>query len=467
MHTEDHPLSYGTFEGTIPEGEYGGGTVMLWDRGSWEPKGDPHYGLKKGHLAFQLYGERLKGGWDLVRMHGDGNGKKENWLLIKQKDEQALNDGAADRFLQDLASSVTTHRTMDEISIDAPPPTPTSKISKSMSKLMADYPDVELATLADAPPEGEEWVHEIKFDGYRLLGFLTDGEVRLRTRNGNDWTRKFPSLSSSIGKLKAKSAVLDMEAVVLDKAGKSNFQAMQHALGEKGSPQSIQAYVFDLLYLDGKNMTRAALVDRKKALEALLKKSKDSKFLLYSDHVAGRGAEMLQSSCAMGLEGIISKRSDSAYLMGRQKSWLKSKCVKRQEFVIIGYTAARKGSRAIGALHLGYRDKTDFKYAGKVGTGFGMKDAQELYERLSQLKISAPAIKEIPRSVLKTAMWVKPELLCEVSFTEWTEDGHIRHPSFQGLREDKSPQEVVMEQPMHVKSGNHQTKKSDRSMYWA
>jgi bifunctional non-homologous end joining protein LigD len=449
VRTEDHPLSYGKFEGTIPKGQYGGGTVMLWDRGSWEPKGDPRAGLKKGHLAFNLHGERLKGGWDLIRMRTDE--KKENWLLIKEKDAEAVDSAAAIRFLEKESVSVNTHRSMDEIAIDAPSATKTPEAaSRAIAKLMNRYTDVELATLVDAPPEGDQWLHEIKFDGYRLLAFLAEGEVRLRTRNGNDWTHKFPSLYAAVAKLNAKTAVLDMEAVVLDAAGKSSFQAMQHALGEGGDRQAVQGYVFDLLYLDGKNLTGAPLADRKKALENLLKKSRGDKYLHYSDHVIGRGTGMIAKACSMGLEGVVSKLADSPYVTGRQNSWLKSKCIKRQEFVIIGYTTAKTGTRAIGALLLGYNDQDKMKYAGKVGTGFGMKDAQELYDRLARLSTKTPAVKNLPRGILRTAHWVKPALLCEVSFTELTEDDHIRHPSFQGLREDKKPQEVTIERPVTI-----------------
>jgi bifunctional non-homologous end joining protein LigD len=460
VHVEDHPLSYGTFEGTIPKGQYGGGTVMLWDRGTWEPKGDPHDGLKKGHLAFTLHGERLRGDWDLIRMRGDG--KKENWLLIKENDDEALKNGAAGTFLEKEAFSITTHRSMDEIAVGAPPAGKTREAGKAITKLMKEYPDVQLATLVEVPPEGDQWLHEIKFDGYRLLAFLADGEVRLRTRNGNDWTHKFPSIYTSVPKLKAKSAVLDMEAVVLDNAGKSSFQAMQQALGEGGDRLLVQAYIFDLLHVDGRDMTGEALTVRKKRLETLWEKSGDDRYLHYSDHVVGHGAEMIAKSCSVGLEGIVSKLTDAPYRSGRQKGWLKCKCIKRQEFVIIGYTAARKGSRAIGALHLGYNDKGEMKYAGKVGTGFGMKDAQDLYERLVKLETEDPAIKGLPRSILRSAHWVRPALLCEVSFTEWTGDGHIRHPSFQGLREDKKAQEVTMEKPVRINRGNSGGKKVDR-----
>ncbi len=302
VHTEDHPLSYGTFEGTIPEGEYGGGTVMLWDRGSWEPVSDPHAGLKKGHLSFILHGERLTGGWDLVRMGKEG--KKENWLLIKKKDEAARPNGDAAGLLVDEKLSVKTGRSMDEIALGAHAPTENSKKSAALKDLVRAYGSVELATLVDRPPEGDAWIHEIKFDGYRLLGFVAGGEARLVTRNGNDWTRSFPGIYAAVSKLKARAAVIDMEAVVLDAAGKSNFQSMQQALGEGGNSQAIQAYVFDLLHLDGKDLRGEELLARKAALEKLLKKSRQDKFLYYSDHVAGLGADMLAKACAMGLEGI-------------------------------------------------------------------------------------------------------------------------------------------------------------------
>ena len=456
VRTEDHPVSYGSFEGTIPEGEYGGGTVMLWDRGTWEPKGDPHEGLTKGHLAFSLHGERLQGAWNLVRMHGNRNGHRENWLLIKQKDSQALDSPHSSHFLESENTSVTTGRSMDEIAVD----TPASDVhvnghrhkSKTLTQLVKKYPRVQLATLVDWPPPGNDWLHEVKFDGYRLLGYLADGQVLLQTRNENDWTQKFPSVRASLSKLKAKSAVLDFEAVALDRVGRSDFQTLQQALGEGGERQRIQGFVFDLLYLDGRDLSRRPLIERKRQLEHLLKKSQDSRFLHYSDHVVGQGKQVIEKSCAMGLEGVVSKMVDAPYLSGRQRNWLKSKCIKRQEFVIIGYTAAKKGNRAIGALHLGYNQNGHLQYAGKVGTGFGMRDADELYEKLAKLETKHLPVEHLPRNRLSGAHWVKPSLLCEVAFTEWTSDGYIRHPSFQGLREDKPAQEVKKENPVIVHS---------------
>ena len=452
VRTEDHPLAYGSFEGTIPKGEYGGGTVMLWDRGTWKPKGDPHAGLKKGHLAFELHGERLKGGWDLVRMRGDK--KRENWLLIKHADPDAApgSDGA---FLDGLAFSVTTGRSMEEIAGGAKPANgrkPHAKAAATLKRLVDRYPGPQLATLVDQAPEGDQWVHEIKFDGYRLLGFVAGGAARLRTRNGNDWTESFPAIATALARLKIDSAVLDMEAVLLDPEGKSSFQALQAALGEAGHPEQIVAYGFDVLYLNGSDLTTLPLTERKEQLKALLAKSDQSE-LRYSEHFAVDGAEMYKQACAKGLEGIISKRTDAPYVAGRQKSWLKVKCSMRQEFIIIGYSGAKSGGRALGALYLGYKKDGALRYAGKVGTGFTMQSARELAERLRKIEAAKPILtrdetKGMGAGEWRAVHWVKPKLLGEVSFTEWTGDGRIRHPSFQGLREDKDAADVKQEKPV-------------------
>ena len=480
VRTEDHPLSYGSFEGTIPKGQYGGGTVMLWDEGTWEPKGDPRAGLEKGHLSFALHGERLKGGWGLIRMRGDG--KRENWLLVKENDGEARQNGANEKFLNDLASSVKTGRSMDEIAegqasaskaaVKTKPRTG-SKTKKAppsgngLKRLMDLYPAVQLATLVDEPPQGEEWLHEIKFDGYRLLGFVSGGASALRTRNGKDWTGSFPSLAAAMEKLKAKDAVLDMEAVIVDEKGKSSFQALQAALGDGGKPEKIVAYVFDLLHLDGKDLTRLPLIERKEELENLLKKSKQENWLRYSAHITGEGEAMFAKACEMGLEGIISKRANAPYVAGRQKSWLKIKCSLRQEFIILGFSDARTGGRALGALYLGYKKDGELRYAGKVGTGFSMKSARELAERFDRMTAEKPTLSRAETEGLaagewKSVHWIKPSLLCEVAFTEWTQDGRIRHPSFQGLREDKEARDVKQETPEKTsaapKSGNERSK---------
>jgi bifunctional non-homologous end joining protein LigD len=321
-----------------------------------------------------------------------------------------------------------------------------------LKRLMERYTEVQLATLVDKAPEGEEWIHELKFDGYRLLGFVAGGAARLRTRNGSDWTERFPSLVSTLVHLKIDSAVLDMEAVLLDPEGISNFQALQAALGEGGHPERIVAYAFDLLYLDGSDLTRLPLTELKDKLKALLAKSHQS-VLRFSEHFAVDGAEMHKQACAKGLEGIVSKRADALYVAGRQKTWLKVKCSLRQEFIIIGYSGAKRGERALGALYLGYKKGSALRYAGKVGTGFSMTGARELAARLQKIESVEPVLtraetKGMGAGEWRAVHWVKPKLLCEITFTEWTNDGRIRHPSFQGLREDKDASDVKQEKPM-------------------
>lgn len=324
----------------------------------------------------------------------------------------------------------------------------------AIAELRDRYPGVQLATLVDTVPTGSEWVHEIKFDGYRLLGFRAGQSGQLITRNGKDWTEKFPAISAALLSLDADSAVLDMEAVVVNKHGKTSFQSLQNALGEGGEPEGIVAYVFDLLHLNGEDLTKLPLTGRKQKLEAVLGKSK---ILRYSSHIAGQGREMFAKACETGLEGIISKEAKAPYLIGRGKSWLKIKCSLRQEFIIVGYSDPHKGQRALGALYLGYCKDGALQYAGKVGTGFTMKSAAELAERLTKISVQTPVMSRAEAGGLglgewQRVHWVKPILLCEVSFTEWTGDGHIRHPSFQGLREDKAAAEVKKEAPVTSKS---------------
>ena len=322
--------------------------------------------------------------------------------------------------------------------------------SHTIAELMERYPHVQLATLVDAVPEGDNWVHETKFDGYRLLGFRAGQTVRLITRNGKDWTGSFPSLARALSVLDCDNAVLDMEAVVLDSHGKTDFQSLQNALGEDGDRRPIIAYVFDLLYLDGEDLTKRPLLGRKEKLKALLGTSKT---LRYSDHIMGQGEQMFGEACKAGLEGIISKLTDAQYVPGRGRSWLKIKCSLRQEFIIVGFSDPRKGERALGALYLGYQQNGVLQYAGKVGTGFTMKSARELTDRLTRISSAQPVLSRTETVGLGAGEWgavhwVNPILLCEVSFTEWTADGRIRHPSFQGLREDKSASQVRKETPV-------------------
>ena len=328
----------------------------------------------------------------------------------------------------------------------------TSVSENQLARLTRRYPEVQLATLVDVPPEGSQWLHEMKFDGYRLLGFVSGRVPLLRTRNGKDWTGSFPSLRSALEGLKVKDAVLDMEAVMLDARGKSSFQDLQNALGEGGSASRIVAYVFDLLHLDGIDLTTLPLVQRKEKLRTLLRTSKQGAWLRYSEHIAGHGSEMFAKACQSGFEGIVSKEGNAPYVAGRQRSWLKIKCTQRQEFMILGFSDARKGERALGALYLGYRKDGTLHYAGKVGTGFSMKSARDLVDRFARLSAKQPILTRVETTGLgagewRSIHWVKPALLCEVAFTEWTQDGLIRHPSFQGLREDKDASEVKQEMP--------------------
>ncbi len=317
-----------------------------------------------------------------------------------------------------------------------------------MAGLVRAYPDVQLATLSSEPPEGSDWLHEVKFDGYRLLGFLADGQVLLRTRNGKDWTAKFPAIAKALLGIRASDAVVDMEAVVLNEFGTSSFASLQQALSKDGNRAGIIAFAFDLLHLKGKSCTSLPLVKRKQKLNALLQRGDPA--IRYSSHILGSSTHLIDEACSRGLEGIISKRSTAPYVGGRQHSWLKTKCLKRQEFIILGYSAPRSGTRALGALYLGYKRGRKLCYAGKCGTGFSMESARSLVEQLKAVnspQIDREDAADLPTLEWRSIQWVEPSTICEVAFTEWAGKGRIRHPSFQGLREDKSASEVVQEKP--------------------
>ena len=463
VHVEDHPLAYGDFEGTIPKGEYGGGTVMLWDHGSWSPIGDAERGYKKGKLDFELHGERLKGRWHLVRMHGNrrGDEKRENWLLIKGKDQYADEDG--DAALEKYQTSVVSDRNMESLATgkskvwkskgakEAPSPEPAKakakllpKRSKKKAGALAPPKFIapQLATLVSKPPEGTNWVHEVKFDGYRLEARIDHAEVNLITRNANDWTDRFKDIAAALATLPCQNAILDGEAVHMTTDGTMSFHALQNALST-GKKENLQFWVFDLLFLDGEDVRDQPLVERKALLKELLKKP--PKRIHFSDHLNASGAQVLHQACSASLEGIISKRADDVYHSGRGESWLKSKCIKEQELVIGGYTTQPKHPGALGALLMGYYSKNDFIFAGKVGTGFSHSEGHALLIKLKKLEQKQPPFKSIPRLAARGAFFAKPELVAHVNFTEWTHDGVMRHPSFQGLREDKPAPQVVRE----------------------
>ena len=458
VHVEDHPLDYGAFEGVIPEGEYGGGTVLLWDRGIWVPlNSDPEAAYRKGSLKFTLKGEKLHGNWALVRMGGKAaNERHENWLLIKERDDAALPQ-SGDAVVTDNPLSVTTGRSLDTIASDRDwvwhsnrednekPPirsVPLERLPGARKGPMPENIKPQLAALSDKAPEGDEWLHEIKYDGYRLLARIEDGEVRLITRGGLDWTAKFPALADRLGELPLDSVVIDGELVHLEPKGTTSFSGLQDAISS-GKTGTLNFYAFDLLYRDGWDLTGAALEDRKAALAEIISPNQQG-MLRYSDHQIGRGPAFLSQACNFALEGIVSKRRTEPYRPGRSRSWLKSKCRNREEFVIIGYTDPEGSREGFGALLVGYYDpQGKLRYAGRVGTGFNTGQLIQLHRRLASLARPDPTV-ALPKGVARKGVhWIEPRLVAEVEFATWTADAIVRQASFQGLREDKDARDVV------------------------
>ncbi len=431
IQTEDHPLDYVGFEGEIPAGEYGGGSVVIWDQGYWVPENDPAEGFPDGKLDFELHGTRMDGHWALVRF-GKRNGRSDNqknWLLIKRKDPIATNTkNNGNRLAAEMASA-----RVDPGAVEG---------AKRGSMPIGVSP--QLASLVDTAPSGSAWFNEPKLDGYRLLCCIDHGAVTLLTRNGNDWTNKFPTIAAQAAALPCQQAVIDGEAVVYDEAGVTDFQRLQSAIGQLDP--AIVLVAFDLLYLDGWDLRNAALRDRKLVLHDLLKQSNPT--IRYGDHVVGQGPEFFAQACVVGLEGIIAKKADDPYRETRTQSWRKIKCHQRQEFVIIGFTEPSGSRKGFGSLALGVRDEpgAPLRYVGKVGTGFSEETLQNLHRRLKGIERKKPAIPGLTaRDVGKPVHWVDPQLVAEIVYREWTEDGHLRHASFQGLREDKPAAEVVEE----------------------
>ena len=461
VRTEDHPREYNKFEGVIPDRQYGAGPVMIWDEGTWLPDDDPERMEKKGHMTFTLEGGRMKGRWHLVRMRREG--KRENWLLIKGADEFALKPNESGKFLRQENTSIVTGRTMAEIIHHADGNTPAGRKRKNkvssekaakavkknpptLDRLLKDFDGIELATLAANPPGGSDWIHEIKYDGYRLMAFIRDGKVILRTRGMKDWTHKFPGLAAALKKIKTESAVLDMEACVSDSHGRTSFSLLQEALSG-GRTEGIEGWIFDLLHLDGEDLRALPLVDRKARLERLLKDTEAP--LHYSGHFES-SPRLLARACKLGAEGLVSKRKDSRYRGRRTREWIKSKCGLAQEFVIGGFMPAKDRDKAVGSLLLGYYNKGRFVYAGKVGTGFSRAVARDVYKKLIVLRAAQSSFTTRPPRGLREYVFVKPQVLCEISFLEWTADGHVRHPSFKGIREDKAPKSVKKEAPVKI-----------------
>jgi bifunctional non-homologous end joining protein LigD len=465
VRTEDHPLSYATFEGTIPKGQYGGGTVMLWDRGSWtpEPGKDPRKTLEEGHLHFTLDGERMKGEWVMFRLKPRAGERGENWILKKVDDAHA---GSPTGLTEKYLTSVKTGRTMNEIAAGKKP---SSSFQRKLESLLPArkkrdsglrrndgkergfprFREPQKATLVDSVPAGSAWLHEMKYDGYRCLLALAGGAARIYTRSGLDWTDKFPEIAGAAGTIQCDSALLDGEIVALDDKGNTGFSALQQAISEGG--RGLTLLLFDALEIDGEKLDRLPNLERKQRLGSLLGEGRPP-FILYADHVLGKGEQLFEAMCDAGQEGIISKKADAPYRSGRTKAWLKVKCTRRQEFVIAGWSESDKKGRGFRALLLGLNENGRLRYAGKVGTGFSMALQHELRARLDRLATDKPPV-EVPRADARGAHWVKPELVAEVAFAEFTADKVVRHASFLGLRGDKPAAEVVAELPQHLPKG--------------
>lgn len=588
MHVEDHPIEYNQFEGTIPAGQYGAGTVMIWDRGTWEPEGDPHKGYKKGHLDFRLNGEKLHGRWHLVRMRKRPGERGDPWLLIKSADEAARSERDKD-VLEEMPLSVATGRDMDEIAAGKKPAkrraarqpaekqtapamtasksasgttskpsakkaakaapkspagkkvpakntsakrasakkgfaknasskeassskkasskktpskkTPSKKTpaKKSSAKtaaktvsarrsapralsapaalkraaIEAPQPDhVEarqekksprlraapaakmpefvppcLALLSAKAPDSDAWVHEIKFDGYRMQARLSEGEVRLRTRTGLDWTGRFQSIADALAGLAQREALIDGEIVVETAEGVSSFSALQEEL-KSGRGDKFIYYAFDLLYCDGRDIRALPLIERKQMLRDLLAQLDDGGKVRFSEHFETSGSKLLEEACHLRLEGIVSKRKDAPYRSGRGGEWLKTKCSDRQELVIAGMVPATNDAKAVGSLVLGYYENGVLKYAGRTGTGFTHKSARALWRQLAPLKIDRVPFESMPPEERRArrAIWLEPRMVAEVEVRGWTHGGRVRHAAFKGLREDKDPKEIVREE---------------------
>jgi len=439
VQTEDHPLAYGAFEGRIPEGEYGAGDSIIWDRGTWEtiPPGEASAMRRKGHLHFELHGEKLRGRWHLIRTRGDASGK-ETWLLFKSDDEAARADFDVTEARPEsvVSGRRITRGPTTKKSLEAPHP-------KALELMMKVWPPM-LATLVEQAPSRGEWIHEVKYDGFRALAALSGGDVALQSRNGLDLSGRFPRIFRALKDVIAAEAVLDGEIVAVDAKGRSRFQALQQSGG------ALRYFVFDLLWLDGRDLRARPLRDRRELLESLLANVGEP--IVLAERLVGGGERALAEAKRRGLEGVIAKRADAPYEGRRSRDWLKLKVLAGQEMAIVGFTpisyrqpAAGRNPQSIGALLLAVREGDRFVYAGKVGTGFTDKLRRELFRLLSNETAGSRRVEGAPR--FRDAIWVEPRHVAQIELAEWTADGKARHPSFQGLRPDKRPEECVREAP--------------------
>jgi bifunctional non-homologous end joining protein LigD len=464
VHTEDHPIEYLDFEGNIPKGEYGGGTMIVWDRGTWQAEGDAHFGLKKGHLAFTLEGRRLRGRWHLVRMRPKPGEKTEPWLLIKSEDEFARHSGEPE-ITEEQVTSFLTGRTTEQLAAEGDLRSDHAargrlararkiilpdigKIAGARKGLLPTFLAPSLASVCDVPPSGAKWVHEIKYDGYRIQARIDAQKTQLLTRKNLDWTDRFASIKAAVKALNLGSALLDGEIVAEDASGMSSLSDLQADL-KTGRQDRLRYHVFDLLYCEGFDLTRATLLERKALLEQILAALPPTSPIRFSEHLAQDGPTMFEHAARLGLEGIISKRKDLPYRAGRGDHWCKSKCVAQQEFIIVGYIPSTAASGIVGSLALAYYEKGKLNYAGRVGTGWSMELAKSLRNTLEKIATSKPKFANtLPEGAEKGVRWSEPQLVCEVQYRAWSHDGLLLQASFGGLREDKSAEEVVLEKPL-------------------
>ncbi|HEX5238912.1 MAG TPA: DNA ligase D, partial [Sphingomicrobium sp.] len=451
MRTEDHPLDYGDFEGTIPAGEYGGGTVMLWDEGRWipQPGKDPSKTIEEGHLHFTLEGQRMKGEWVLFRLSPRPGERGEPWMLKKVTDEYA-DPEHGDALVDNDVTSVTTGRTMAEIAAGEDVWRSNrggqkgGRAKKKAAKAPPPFQPPQLATLVDDVPTGSDWLYEYKYDGYRLLLSVGDGVASAFTRHGKDWSDKFKALVKAAASLPA-GCLIDGEAVALDANGKPSFQLLQSTLKDRKGANLV-FYAFDLLVDKGEDIKRLPNIVRKDRLASLLAGVNPP--IIYGDHVIGKGEALFQEVCRQKGEGIVAKKASCPYKGVRTRNWLKIKCIERQEFVIVGWSESDK-RLGFRSLLLAAKEKGELTYVGKVGTGFNARSIDEMMDLMRPLAVDKAPV-DVPRADRKGAHFIEPQLVAEIAFTEFTNEGILRHPSFLGLREDKPASEVVVETPQHL-----------------
>jgi DNA ligase D len=442
VHTEDHPLDYLRFEGVIPGGQYGAGTMIVWDLGSWVPMEDPEAGYQKGSLKFRLLGEKLRGGWALVRLKGRraADERGDNWLLIKERDLEA--DPGRD-LVAERPESVLSGQTNNEL--EATPPARKRRLRPATlpgaaKATLGGVPRPQLASPAARPPEAESWLHEIKLDGYRTLARIEGDEVRLFTRSGHDWTDRYQALVPAFEALDCRAALLDGEVVVQDEDGRSSFQALQDALSE-GQGHRLTYYAFDLLHLDGYDLAEVPLLERKRMLETLVGAGQGpASPLQLSEHVVGQGPAVFEQAGRLGLEGVVSKRVDAPYRPGRTRSWLKAKCIHTDEFVIVGFTTSAAAG-GLAALLVADATEEGLRYAGRVGTGFTAAEAERLRARLEPLRRKTPPVRLPPEDRRADVTFVRPAVVAEVAYLSRTGDGLLRQAVYKGLRPDKPQRE--------------------------